>query len=88
MWYNIILVENIEGKTVVVNIENILDSMLGNLVGIDNIKYITKEIREKNSNKDLYSIRETATDLYVELIRRGESMEDAYNKTLKYIKGL
>ena len=85
---NIILVENIEGKTVVVNIENILDSMLGNLVGIDNIKYITKEIREKNSNKDLYSIRETATDLYVELIRRGESMEDAYNKTLKYIKGL
>lgn len=85
---NVVLVENIEGKTVVVNIESILDNMLGNLVGIDNIKYITKEIREGNNNKDLYSIRETAIELYIELIRRGKSMEDAYNKTLKYIKGI
>ena len=43
---------------------------------------------EKNNSKDLYFIRETAIELYIELIRRGENMEDAYNKTLKYIKGL
>lgn len=85
---NIKLVENIKGKVVVIDIGNTMDNMLGDLVGIDNIKYITKEIREKNNDKDLYFIRETASKLYMELIRRGENMEDAYNKTLRYIKGL
>lgn len=79
------LINTVNGNIVAINVEEMLDEMMGKAIGIDNIRQISKELVEEYRDIDFHEIRDVAKSLIIGLIERGNSMATTFDKVSKYV---